>query len=137
MHKPALVVIFILMYSVPLLAWPKFIDGFFRRGKLVTTPRPGPRHRNYSVHIPRCDGGKYGTCIYPLMCSCPKPKPGGYIRSTMENSPWYYDNRTKTCNQTSGDPSGCNSFISKQQCLRLCPEVKTRNKGRRKQLTQI
>ncbi|KAL3211883.1 hypothetical protein MRX96_036187, partial [Rhipicephalus microplus] len=80
--------------------------------------RPTTRNRTY--WFSRCSAKYYGGCIYPYDCFCPKPPPVAYMRLTLKDSPWYYNNKTKKCQQARGDPSGCNRFTSRIECLMSC-----------------
>uniref|UniRef100_A0A224Y4W3 Pancreatic trypsin inhibitor n=1 Tax=Rhipicephalus zambeziensis TaxID=60191 RepID=A0A224Y4W3_9ACAR len=139
MYKSTLVVIVVLSYAVPLLAWPKFPFHWFKwPWPQPTTPRPNPWQRhNYTVFRPSCSGGngKYIVCVYPKFCSCPQPTNGGYIRYAEEHIRWFYNNRTKRCESKAGIPGGCNNFENQGHCMWRC-EIPLMQKRRRQSATR-
>ncbi|XP_075727639.1 uncharacterized protein LOC142768932 isoform X1 [Rhipicephalus microplus] len=125
MFKCAFVVGIILSSIVPLLAWQpswpfKWRPSWwpFKR----TTPRPAQPNKTTPIyHPPTCSWKYSSSCDYPKLCHCPMPTMGGYIRySNKKDYTWYFDNKTMTCKQAPGDPSGCNRFTKRKLCQWNC-----------------
>uniref|UniRef100_A0A131YHM0 Pancreatic trypsin inhibitor n=1 Tax=Rhipicephalus appendiculatus TaxID=34631 RepID=A0A131YHM0_RHIAP len=117
MHKRTLLVILILCNFVPLIAGFKIWSWILGIGrKPTTTLRPTPPSRsNYTR--PTC---QYGRCFYPLMCYCRIPTTVGYMRYPTQNSPWYYNSTTRTCERSPRAVNACNSFNSRKHCYKEC-----------------
>uniref|UniRef100_L7LSR8 Putative monolaris n=1 Tax=Rhipicephalus pulchellus TaxID=72859 RepID=L7LSR8_RHIPC len=123
MCKATLVVVLILSSVAPLLAWPPVLPFKWQNWMWTTSARQRghSERQNYRVIKPSCSGGN-GTimaCIYPMLCNCPEPTTGGYMRNT-DNIRWFYNNNTHQCQSKKGNPGGCNNFDEKVQCQRHC-----------------
>ncbi|XP_075727640.1 uncharacterized protein LOC142768932 isoform X2 [Rhipicephalus microplus] len=109
MFKCAFVVGIILSSIVPLLAWQP------------SWPFTQPNKTTPIYHPPTCSWKYSSSCDYPKLCHCPMPTMGGYIRySNKKDYTWYFDNKTMTCKQAPGDPSGCNRFTKRKLCQWNC-----------------
>uniref|UniRef100_A0A131YH91 Pancreatic trypsin inhibitor n=1 Tax=Rhipicephalus appendiculatus TaxID=34631 RepID=A0A131YH91_RHIAP len=128
MDKTAFVLLLVFSNIVPLLAWGSMAQRWPRRKQAPAQARalhnaPAALQKSRVGYIVRnitCDGGhpkKTKYCVFPELCSCPKPKQEGYTRSPDR---WYYDNDAKECQRITANMDGCNNFDSEDQCQMHC-----------------